>query len=503
MSGNQRRFRPDLPTGDLPSPEVLDELLRAFAADATDAQARARIDLTSPEVDDLIAGRTPRRGPVAGPAASAAADVSTEEVDLDAPAAVADDVAEEALDDGPVGAAPPDEDLLADDLLADDVAPADEPLDLADEDVADDDLEVVDGVVDEVAEDVAEADDDAVAIDGAGDEADAHDGAGTDPARPRTVVIDASDELPDPVYLAAGDPLLAAASAARDTGAAATDDASPARGPVFIDDTAVTMGETISLADAAAATRIEPRLRERRIAVKRAAGRRRLRWVLIGTGVLAVIIAVLAVLGSSLFAIDRVRVDGAVYTDEAALQAVIEDLEGTPVLRADTDAAERRLEAIPWVASARVTTQFPHQATIELRERTPVATYQGPDGRFRVIDIEARVLDVVDGQPVDFLVITSPDAPNLDAGRFAPQGFVAAANLIQALTPELRALAESVSVTGNGSDLRMMLTEGREVRFGPGRDLVTKLVRLQTRLDQVDAGGFRYIDVSTDEVTTG
>jgi hypothetical protein len=41
------------------------------------------------------------------------------------------------------------------------------------------------------------------------------------------------------------------------------------------------------------------------------------------------------------------------------------------------------------------------------------------------------------------------------------------------------------------------------VRFGAGNDLVAKLVRLQTRLDQVDAGGFQYIDVSTDEVTTG
>ena len=57
------------------------------------------------------------------------------------------------------------------------------------------------------------------------------------------------------------------------------------------------------------------------------------------------------------------------------------------MLRADTDGAERELEAIPWVEDARVTTDFPHGATIELRERQPVATFQGPDGRFRVIDI--------------------------------------------------------------------------------------------------------------------
>jgi cell division protein FtsQ len=489
VTGNQRRFRPDLPTGDLPSPEVLDELLRAFAADGTDAEARAQIDLTSPEVDDLIAGRTP---PPGTPRDGARVDPAPDD---GAPAGP--DAADDAVEGDP-DAAGAVVDLVDDDLAEATEDDGDEPLD------------------DGLADDLALADGDpGVDIDTAGDAStdlvdDTEEGSGEAAAR-RTIVIDASDDPPDAVYLAAGDPLLGASPATRgadtdtddtDTGGTASDD-SPRRGAVFIDDTAVTMGETISLADASAATKIEPRLRERRIAVKRAAGRKRLRWVLVVVGVLVVIVAALAVLGSSLFAIDHVRVDGAVYTDEAALQAVIEDLEGSPVLRADTDRAEQRLEAIPWVASARVTTQFPNTATIELRERTAVATYQGSDGRFRVIDVEARVLDVLDGQPVDFLVITSPDAPNLDAGRFAPQGFVAAANLVQALTPQLRSLAESVSVTGNGSDLRMMLTEGREVRFGPGRDLVTKLVRLQTRLDQLDAGGFRYIDVSTDEVTTG
>ncbi len=106
-------------------------------------------------------------------------------------------------------------------------------------------------------------------------------------------------------------------------------------------------GETISLADASSATRIEPRLRERRIAVKRAAGRKRLRWAFVVVVVAALVVAALAVLGSSLFAIDEVHVDGAVYTDPAALQAVVDDLEGTPVLRADTDRGRARAGGDP------------------------------------------------------------------------------------------------------------------------------------------------------------
>ena len=71
------------------------------------------------------------------------------------------------------------------------------------------------------------------------------------------------------------------------------------------------------------------------------------------------------------------------------------------------------------------------------------------------------------------------------------------------MTPELRARAESVAVAADGSDLRLVLNDGIEVRFGAARDLVVKLVRLQTSLDELDGRRCRYIDVSTNEVTTG
>ena len=138
---------------------------------------------------------------------------------------------------------------------------------------------------------------------------------------------------------------------------------------MFIDDQDVDAGATISLADASSATRIEPRMRERRIAVKRAAGRKRLRWAFVVVGVLALIVAVLAVLGSSLFSIKTVDVEGTVYADPAAVQKVVDELRGQPVLRVDTDAAERELEAIPWVEAARVSADFPSSASIQVRER--------------------------------------------------------------------------------------------------------------------------------------
>jgi cell division protein FtsQ len=277
-------------------------------------------------------------------------------------------------------------------------------------------------------------------------------------------------------------------------------DTSGERATVFIDDDVVvteTPEDSRRLRQ-----RIEPRLRDRRIAVRRAEGRRRLKWAVLAAAVLVVIAGALAVFGSSLFAIeaDQVRVTGNVYTDRVRLQAVIDDLVGTPVLVADTRAAERELEEIPWVESARVRTDFPHGVSIEIRERVALATYQGLDGQYRVIDRDGRVLDVLTGQPIAYMLITGPDPVDRQPGEYAPIGYAAAAELVQGLTGSVRGRVQSVDVTADGSQLRLLLEGGTEVRFGAATDLVTKLVRLETVLGQAGDQVLQVIDVSTDEV---
>ena len=320
------------------------------------------------------------------------------------------------------------------------------------------------------------------------------------PVAAKTVQI-AGDELPDAVYVE-GD-LGAGGSAQIGPG-------SSSRSTVFIDEDP-SHADVVTMDVATSATRMEPRMRERRIAVKRAVGRRRLKWVAIVAAVGLVIVAALAVLGSGLFKIDEVRVEGRVYSGGAAFDAVIEELDGANVLRVDTAEAERDLEAIPWVSDARVTTDFPSGATIEVRERVPSITYQGPDSRYRVLDRDGRVLDVIDGQPTAYLELLVTDATDLDAGRLAPPGYRAAATLAQALTPEMRQWTMSLSASADGSDLRMMINgvavggaDGGEieVRFGAAEDLVDKLVRLQTALTDPDPANppTQWIDVSTNDI---
>jgi cell division protein FtsQ len=250
---------------------------------------------------------------------------------------------------------------------------------------------------------------------------------------------------------------------------------------------------------------IEPRMRERRLAVKRAQGRKRLKWAVAIVVVLLIGVGALATLGSSLFAVraGEVSITGNVYTDPERLQAIVDDLVGTPVLRVDTQAAEDDLEAIPWVESAKVTTDFPHAVSIDISERRAVATYQAPDGRFRVLDPEGRVLDVIDKWPFAYVVVSGPDSVDLEAGDFAPQGYKAAAELADNLTGSVRGSVDRIEVTANGSRLSLWLVDGTEVRFGEARDLFVKLVRLETVLSvNPERVPGRPIDVSTDETTS-
>ncbi len=302
---------------------------------------------------------------------------------------------------------------------------------------------------------------------------------------PDRVVIEIVDEdLPDPVYVEG--------NLERDS----------SRPIVFIedDDSRDTVDPS---SDRNARRGIEPRMRERRVAVRRAASRKRLKWVFLIGSIIVVGVGALAILGSPLFAIraEQVTVTGNVYTDHDQLQAVIDDLVGTPVLVADTQAAERALAAIPWVAEARVQTRFPHAVSIEIREREAMATYQGPDSRFRVLDREGRVLDVLDKYPFAYLLLGGPDPVDLEPGQFAPSGYAAASELAKNLTGSVRGKVERVEVTADGSRLVMRLNDGSEVRFGEARDLFAKLVRLETVLNSPDPRPPGVIDVSTKDVT--
>ena len=305
---------------------------------------------------------------------------------------------------------------------------------------------------------------------------------------PRRTIVIADDGQPDTVYL---DEEKEERFRAVHTG-----DSAEERSTIVIAD--LDDGAVVEAAPTRTSSSVDPRMRARRIAVRRSEGRRRLIWI--GAAVLVLLLAVgaIAVVASPIFDVNDVRVQGAVYTGKDLIDEVVADLEGEPVLLVDTAAIEDRLEADPWVERARVTTDFPHTVTIDIRERVPLATFQGGDGRWRVIDIDGRVLDVIDGQPVSMMPI-SGEHPDTARGQFAGAPYASAALLVRSLPSEIRVITQSVGLDPTTGRLTMQLQGDVEVRLGDADDLEAKLARL---LGQVREGldGVASLDVSTSEI---
>lgn len=322
-------------------------------------------------------------------------------------------------------------------------------------------------------------------------------------ARPATVIVIGDDDLPDAVYLdEEGEERLRGTpgDASRQTIVIGDADSDATR-------TAATapLGSSIAIdgtADGAvtASAGIDPRVRARRIGVARAKGRRRLFWVVTVVAIVVVVVGVAGVLVSSLFSVDDVRVQGAVYTDPERLATIADDLRGEPLLLLDTRATERELEQIPWVELATVRKDFPDTVTIDLRERVPVITFVGSDERWRVADRDGRILAVLEGQPIAPMLVAGV-GPDVEAGQFAGGGYDDVAVLVVSLPPEIRTITRAATVNPATGDLGLLLDGDVTVNLGQPTDLPAKLARLlQTVRNGLD--GIASIDVSTGEVST-
>ncbi|MEP7202934.1 MAG: FtsQ-type POTRA domain-containing protein [Ilumatobacteraceae bacterium] len=308
--------------------------------------------------------------------------------------------------------------------------------------------------------------------------------------KPGKVIVIGDDDRPDALY-------LDQESGSRLREVHSDDDSTGVRSTIVIQD--LDESGSIETLPARSSGSMDPRVRARRIAVRRAKGRKRLIWVAIAAAILLVLVGAVAVLASSLFDVRTVDVQGAVYTDPERLSSIVDGLQGDAILLVDTRQIEHQLESIAWVESARVSTEFPHRVFIDIRERKPIATFAGSDGKFRVIDRDGRVLDVVDGIPIDYMLVTGAN-PDVDRGQFAGRPFATAAQLAIAIPSEVRALVRSIGVDATAGDLRLKLGDDIDVQLGPATDLSSKLVRL---LSEVRGGldGICSLDVSTSEIS--
>jgi cell division protein FtsQ len=234
---------------------------------------------------------------------------------------------------------------------------------------------------------------------------------------------------------------------------------------------------------------IDPRIKERRIAVQRHEGRRRLR-VLIGVlAVIALAGAALAATHSPLLDVDRVRLTGNRHVVAADVLRTTGIARGDLMVDADLDGARSRLEALPWVERATVARKWPSTVTVTIVERLPAAAVPAPDGRWATVDRTGRVLEVTPAPPAGLALVV--DVPPV-SGPTAPAALTDALAVAGAVPSRLLGRVPAVAPTGDGIELR--LAPSGVVRFGRADQVGEKLAALETVLDRV-TGPIGVIDV--------
>lgn len=102
-----------------------------------------------------------------------------------------------------------------------------------------------------------------------------------------------------------------------------------------------------------------------------------------------------------LLRVNRISVHGNVRLSSGEVQALVEDLRGSSILRVDLDAFRQRLVESPWVADVALRRVLPSTVEIYVSERRPVGLCRmGPD--LYLIDESGTVIDQFGPQYAEF-----------------------------------------------------------------------------------------------------
>ncbi|HEY4005897.1 MAG TPA: FtsQ-type POTRA domain-containing protein [Pseudonocardia sp.] len=236
------------------------------------------------------------------------------------------------------------------------------------------------------------------------------------------------------------------------------------------------------------------RVPSRRPAPGGARFRRRRRLAL---AVLLLVLAAAALVGGraallhlAKFRVSEVDVQASADLDPGTLRELSGLRTGVPLLTVDLDAAQRRVAAVPRVASVLASRDWPSTVTLRVTERTPVALTDSANGPW-LVDATGMAYQPAPKPP--------PALPKLRAGRVAAgdPATAAALSVLSSLTPELRQRLRAVEA-GGPFDVRLRLADGKQVLWGSAENSPRKAAVLAVLLTQP---GSSY-DVSAPDLPT-
>jgi cell division septal protein FtsQ len=239
--------------------------------------------------------------------------------------------------------------------------------------------------------------------------------------------------------------------------------------------------------------RTEPNFKRARLSPRR---RRRFRmllsWNVLGRclGVVLLVIgvhqSVSFVLTTPLLRVDRINVEGHVRLSTGQVQALIEDLRGTNILRADLARARERLAGSPWIANAALRRVLPSTVEVFVAERYPIALCRLGQELF-LMDATGALLDEFGPQYAEFDLPIVDGLATVSGGRSVldPRRVDLAARVVAALTrtPEIGTRLSQVDVSD--PDDAIVLLDGDSALLHLGRERF--LERVQGYLDLAGA----------------
>lgn len=239
---------------------------------------------------------------------------------------------------------------------------------------------------------------------------------------------------------------------------------------------------------------MDPRIRQRRIEIRRDKGRQRLRVLVACTAVVVVVGSGAALARSPLFDVDYVDVRG---IDQTPRRAVLRagGLDRNPAMvDVDEAAVARRVQALPWVLEAIVQRDWPGTVRIDVSERRPAAALPAGPDRWAVADGSGRILAAGPGKPAGLPVLGNVAAPGTP-GSALPPSALPSLRVAAGLPDTLRTrVADVASVAGGEVELQLV-PPGAVVRLGPPVGLGLKLRVLETLLARAELNDVAVVDL--------
>ncbi len=243
---------------------------------------------------------------------------------------------------------------------------------------------------------------------------------------------------------------------------------------------------------------VPERLRRRRAAVRRGRGRRRFRRLVAVSALVMVLIAGFVVLRSPLLAVHQVAVRGSTHVTRSDIARVAGLTPGVAMMDVSPGRADKRIEALPWVAHATVKRHWPNRVQVQIRDRVPVAQVAA-GAHYALVDVHGRVLQrgVARNAALPLLADRHAGAPGTKVEASAPL-LAAARELPKGVRGQVAAIGFA-----RGGAVALTLRGHGVVELGRADGLSAKFASLTTMLDHLGSlGSGCTLDVSVPTAPT-